>query len=86
MFTLLYFAAVRERLGRDRDTIPAALPTAPTVEDLWAWLTTAHPELAPWRRHLRFAVNQELCDPTHPIADGDEIAIIPPSPAARTPP
>jgi molybdopterin synthase catalytic subunit len=79
MFTLLYFAAVRERLGRDRDAIHAAgPPPPPTVEDLWAWLTTAHPELIPWRRHLRFAVNQELCDPAHPVADGDEIAIIPP--------
>jgi hypothetical protein len=29
MFTLLYFAAVRERLGRDRDAIHAAGPPPP---------------------------------------------------------
>lgn len=79
MLTLLYFAAVRERLGHERDTLPLdALPASPTVEHLWAWLTARHPELIPWRRHLRFAVNMELCEADQPLRDGDEIALIPP--------
>jgi molybdopterin synthase catalytic subunit len=36
------------------------------------------PALAPGRASLRFAVNGDYADPGRPLADGDEIACIPP--------
>jgi molybdopterin converting factor subunit 1 len=79
MITLLYFAAVRERLGRERELVSLdVLPQPATIEMLWGWLTTRHPDLSPWRSHLRFALNMELCDAGCVLKDGDEVAIIPP--------
>jgi MoaE-MoaD fusion protein len=79
MITLLYFAAVRERLGRERDLVSLdQLPEPHTVEATWRWLTLRHPELTAWRSHLRFALNMEFCDVSCPLTDGDEVAIIPP--------
>ena len=50
----------------------------PTVDDAWAAVVEAVPALAPGRPSLRFAVNGDYADPDRPLADGDEIACIPP--------
>jgi molybdopterin synthase catalytic subunit len=87
MITLLYFAAVREQLGRERDTFALdALPPSATIADLWDVLCTRHPQLATWRPHLRFALNMELCEDSRTLTDGDEVAIIPPVSGGIDPP
>jgi len=49
-----------------------------TVETAWAALVERHPVLAPGRPALRFALNGEYAGPETVLADGDEVAMIPP--------
>lgn len=80
MISLLYFAWVRERIGRDSEVI--ALPDG--VADPAGLLAALGARGAEYRAafaepdRLRFAVNQVFAGPTAPIRDGDEIAVFPP--------
>jgi molybdopterin synthase catalytic subunit len=49
-----------------------------TVDDAWTAAVEVVPALAPGRSSLRFAVNGDYADPDRPLADGDEVACIPP--------
>jgi molybdopterin converting factor subunit 1 len=71
-----FFASVRERLRRAEDEMEVR--EGATVADLWAELRRAHPVLAEVGASLRFAVNQEYVERQHRLADGDEVAVIPP--------
>jgi len=73
---VLYFAVLRERLGRDEERI--ALPAGGTVEDLFALLATREPFLAAARGRVQVAVNRQMVPFTHILAEGDEVALIPP--------
>jgi molybdopterin converting factor small subunit len=73
---VLAFARLRELLGfgeRSLETPPAA-----TVDDLWTSLTAAVPEAVRLRASTRFARNGVVVDGATHIADGDEIALLPP--------
>ena len=74
---MLYFAVFRERLGRDDETLELAgrrdgratrSPRSPR----------AHAAIAQLRGKFRVAVNQDFVDDDHALADGDELALIPP--------
>jgi MoaE-MoaD fusion protein len=71
-----YFAVVRERLGREADELE--LTDGADVSAALDALVARHPALAPLRRYLQVAVNQETVPATAPLADGDELALIPP--------
>ena len=71
-----YFAAARERAGREEETIE--LGEGATVETAFAALAVAHERLAPLFPHLRAAVNQRFVALTEVLHDGDELALIPP--------
>jgi molybdopterin synthase catalytic subunit len=73
---VLYFAVVRERLGRDGDSLE--LPAGATVAALLDELERRHPGLSALRPALKVAVNEEFVAPTHSLSDGDEVALIPP--------
>jgi MoaE-MoaD fusion protein len=70
------FAIQRELVGARE----LALELAPgaTIEAAWAALVEGHPVLAPGRPAVRFARNGEYADPQTALADGDELAVIPP--------
>ncbi|HTS14285.1 MAG TPA: molybdenum cofactor biosynthesis protein MoaE [Candidatus Sulfotelmatobacter sp.] len=70
------FALQRQQLGR-RD-VSLELPSGATIEAAWAALVEAHAILAPARPSMRFARNGEYTDPSTILADGDELALIPP--------
>jgi molybdopterin converting factor small subunit len=53
-----------------------ATDTISTVQDLHQHLATTYPAIT--QQKFRYAVNQELVDDTHPLQDGDEIALLPP--------
>jgi molybdopterin converting factor subunit 1 len=76
MIRLLYFAWVRERLGRDGEEIEAG--GIASVADLLDRLEARGDAVFAERARLRVAVNQMFAQPATPVADGDEVAIFPP--------
>jgi molybdopterin synthase catalytic subunit len=70
------FAMQRELAGTR--SLELALAAGATIEDAWAALVGRYPALAPGRAALRFARNGDYAPPATPLADGDEVAMIPP--------
>jgi molybdopterin synthase catalytic subunit len=70
------FAVQRELAGTREVLLEMAAGT--TIEDCWAALTLRFPVLAAGRSSVRFARNGEYADAETPLADGDEVACIPP--------
>jgi molybdopterin converting factor subunit 1 len=70
-----FFALFRERTGASVDTIQ--LPDGATSSDLLVLLHDKYPSLPP-SDSLMVAVNSQYADRDHPLADGDEVALIPP--------
>jgi molybdopterin synthase catalytic subunit/molybdopterin converting factor small subunit len=66
--TVRLFAGLRERAGWSTREVEAA-----TVADVWPML-----DLGDEPPGLLYAVNQEYAEPSAPLADGDEVALIPP--------
>ena len=75
--TVLYFAAVRERLGRDREELELPLEIK-DVKGLSDWLESAHPVLRGTLAQCRFAVGEEFRKSGHALEAGDVVAVIPP--------
>lgn len=77
---LVYFAWLRERLGRAEEELP--LPASvTTVGELRLWLAAR--EAARGRTFgepgiIRAAVNQEIAGPETRLGDDDEVAFFPP--------
>jgi molybdopterin synthase sulfur carrier subunit len=68
------FARVRELLGYGEREVE--LPASATVEDLWRTIGT--PELDVLRESTRIARNGTVTEPTAHLADGEEVAMLPP--------
>ena len=69
--------AVQRELTRERE-VPLELDAGATVESAWEALVAKYPVLAPGRPSVRFARNGEYVDPGERLAEGDEVACIPP--------
>jgi molybdopterin converting factor subunit 1 len=76
MVQVRYFAVVRERLGRSEEALELA--AGATVGGALDALVARHAALAPLRAYLQVAVNQSMVSAEHVLADGDELALIPP--------
>ena len=74
--SVLYFAVFRERIGRDEEALE--LPAGARVRDAIEALAARHPAIAALRGRFRVAVNQDFSDDGRELADGDELALIPP--------
>ncbi len=77
---ILYFAWVRQRLGKGEEEVspPAEVRT---VRDLLEWLRgldEAHAEALADEQVLRVAVNQEHADLDTPLGNAREVAFFPP--------
>jgi molybdopterin synthase catalytic subunit len=70
------FAIQRELVGAREVTLE--LRDGADVEAAWLGLVARYPLLAPGRPSMRFARNGEYADPATDLADGDEVAMIPP--------
>jgi molybdopterin synthase sulfur carrier subunit len=78
--TVLYFARLREAIGRDREELdlPAGVDR---IGALRAWLVARG---APWDaafteiKRIRAAVDQSMAIDDTPLADGAEVAFFPP--------
>jgi len=78
--TILYFAWLRERVGRAEEQV--VLPgEVRTVAGLIAWLarqSPAHEAAFAQTGSVRCAVNQEFAEPDAAVRPGDEVAFFPP--------
>ncbi len=74
--TVLAFAMQRQLLGWKRSDLD--LPDGATLGDAWDALVRAHPALAPSGSSVRFARNGVYAERAEQLADGDELALIPP--------
>ncbi len=70
------FAIQREQTGTR--SVDLELAGGSTIEDAWAALVARFPVLAPGRSSVRFARNGGYAAPDDILADGDELAVIPP--------
>lgn len=77
---LLFFAGVREALGRSTETVD--LPAG--VDDIGTLRSHLGARGVPWsllasEQGWRFAVNRDMADSADaPVNDGDEVAVFPP--------
>ncbi len=70
------FAMLRERAGTGDDL--QDVPDGTTVKELWDKLRREHAGLSGVELRLLYAVNSEYVGLEHRLADGDEVAFIPP--------
>lgn len=69
--TVLFFARLREQVGKSGATVPAT--GSDSVADVWARAVGA-----PMPGNTLAAVNHEHANTDHPVRDGDEVAFFPP--------
>jgi molybdopterin synthase sulfur carrier subunit len=74
---VLYFAAVRDLLGRDEEWLELP-PQVRTVRDFGDLLAQRYPGLVAHLPALRFARNETFAEPGEDLVSDDVVAIIPP--------
>ena len=74
--SLLLFASVAETVGERRRDV--RVPEGTTARGVFEQLAADLPALAGRSDHVSFARNQEFVPPDTVLADGDELAVIPP--------
>ncbi len=74
--TIVAFARLRELIGAGSRTME--LETGSSVRDLWRMLADSYPELEPMTDSTRVARNGRLVSFDAPLAQGDEVALLPP--------
>jgi molybdopterin converting factor subunit 1 len=74
--SLLLFASVAEAAGSRRREV--RVPAGTTARGLFQLLAEDVPALAGRADHVSFARNQQFVPPDTVLADGDELAVIPP--------
>jgi molybdopterin converting factor subunit 1 len=73
---VLYFAFLRERTGRERESFQ--LPAGADVAAARAAVIEAHPEIAAVMSRVGAAVNQSFVADEVQLREGDELALLPP--------
>ena len=76
MIRVLLFGAAADRAGTREIELP--LEDCATLAEVWPLLAERHPDLAPMRDTLAFAVNGEYARAGDGVSPGDEIAVLPP--------
>ena len=75
---VLYFAWVRERIGEQGEELDLKTGTVGDAVDALAERSPAHELALADRDVLRFALDQVMVGPDHPIDNATELAIFPP--------
>lgn len=73
---VLYFAILRDRLKLDREMLE--LPDGASVAAARDAIGARHPGIAALLPRVQAAVNRRAATDTHLLADGDELALLPP--------
>jgi molybdopterin converting factor subunit 1 len=74
--TVRLFARLRELAGSGELTRDVDAPA--TVAVVWLGLVRDYPEFASYERAISCAVNDDYAKLTTPLADGDDVAFLPP--------
>lgn len=74
--TLLLFARLRDLVGAPE--LARQAPEGATVDTVWQALAAEFPAVAPYRPSISAAVNASYARFSAPVADGDEVAFLPP--------
>lgn len=74
---VLYFAALRELLGKSEETLTDLTPPL-SIQGFAEILGRRHPTLVPHLGSVRFAVNEAFVNASAELGDGDTVALIPP--------
>ena len=74
--TVRLFARLREIAGAP--DLRLELPGEARVQDAWTTLARRHPELDAYSASISCAVNEEYARMHAALADGDEVAFLPP--------
>jgi molybdopterin converting factor subunit 1 len=73
---VLFFGAAADRAGTRETELP--VEDGMTLGEIWPLLTERHPDLAPMRDTLAFAVNGEYARADDGVSPDDEVAVLPP--------
>lgn len=74
---ILFFSVLREIVGAEE--VPLELPPGQgDVADVLVALYSRWPGLEAWDDKIRVAVDLDYVDRDHPVAEGQEIAVMPP--------
>jgi MoaE-MoaD fusion protein len=73
---VLFFAVLRERAGREAEMVE--IEAGATAAALLASLAEKHAGFSQLAGRIQIAVNQKIVPLSEPLADGDEVALIPP--------
>jgi molybdopterin synthase catalytic subunit len=73
---VLFFGLLKDLTGRSEDRLE--LPDGSSLSRVFQHYAEKFPRLGEMSRSIVMARNQEFADPSSPIADGDEIAFLPP--------
>jgi molybdopterin converting factor subunit 1 len=76
MIKVLLFGAAADRAGTRELELP--VEEGVTLAEIWLLLAEMHPDLAPMRDTLVFAVNGEYARKDAGVSPGDEVAVLPP--------
>ena len=74
--TVRLFARLREIVGASE--VERDVPAGATLGVVWEQLSAEFPALAPYRGSISAAVNADYVRLQAPVAEGDEIAFLPP--------
>ncbi|HEY6582828.1 MAG TPA: molybdopterin converting factor subunit 1 [Rubrobacter sp.] len=76
MIKVLFFGAAADRAGTREAELE--VEDGLTLAEIWPLLVERHPDLAPMRDTLAFAVNDEYARASAVVSAGDEVAVLPP--------
>ena len=74
--TVRLFARLRDIAGASE--LARDVPAGATIGSVWQTLVGDFPDLAAYERSISTAVNADYARMDQPVADGDEIAFLPP--------
>jgi molybdopterin synthase catalytic subunit len=74
--TVKLFALMREKAGTN--TVPLEVPSGAAVTQALATLVCQYPILAPYIANTRCSLHRDFVDSETTLAEGDELALIPP--------
>ena len=74
--TVRLFARLRDLAGAAE--LAREVPAGATVATVWRGLVSEFPAMAPYQTAISSAVNDDYARMDAPVADGDEVAFLPP--------